>query len=147
MWLPNGTLRIINRRKHIFKLSQGEYIVPEKIENIYTLSQYVNQVYVYGESLKSCIIAVVVPDVDDLKQWANDNRVKGTLSVLCNNPQVKELIRSDMLNWGNQSGLKSFEQVKDIYLHPDPFSVQNGLLTPTFKAKRPQLNKKVRETP
>lgn len=52
MWLPNGTLRIIDRRKHIFKLSQGEYIVPEKIENIYTLSQYVNQVYVYGESLK-----------------------------------------------------------------------------------------------
>ncbi|XP_053967756.1 long-chain-fatty-acid--CoA ligase 1-like [Anastrepha ludens] len=83
MWLPNGTLRIINRRKHIFKLSQGEYIVPEKIENIYTLSQYVNQVYVYGESLESCIIAVVVPDVDVLKQWANDNRVKGTLSVLC----------------------------------------------------------------
>ncbi|XP_053967861.1 long-chain-fatty-acid--CoA ligase 5-like isoform X1 [Anastrepha ludens] len=61
----------------------------------------------------------------------------------CNNPQVKEL----MLNWGKQSGLKSFEQVKDIYLHPDPFSVQNGLLTPTFKAKRPQLNKTVRETP
>ncbi|XP_053956434.1 long-chain-fatty-acid--CoA ligase 5-like [Anastrepha ludens] len=83
MWLPNGTLRIINRRKHIFKLSHCEYIVPEKIENIYTLSQYVNQVYVYGESLKSCIIAVVVPDVDVLKQWANDNRVKGTLSVLC----------------------------------------------------------------
>ncbi|XP_054732685.1 long-chain-fatty-acid--CoA ligase 1-like [Anastrepha obliqua] len=93
-------MRIIDRRKHIFKLSQGEYIVPEKIENIYTLSQYVNQVYVYGESLKSCIIAVVVPDVDVLKQWANDNRVKG--------------IRSDMLNWGKQSGLKSFEQVKDI---------------------------------
>lgn len=52
MWLPNGTLRIIDRRKHIFKLSQGEYIVPEKIENIYMLSQYVNQVFVYGESLK-----------------------------------------------------------------------------------------------
>lgn len=52
-----------------------------------------------------------MPDVDVLKQWANENRVKGTLSVLCNNPQVKELIMSDMLNWGKQSGLKSFEQV------------------------------------
>lgn len=30
-------------------------------------------------------------------------------------------------------------QVKDIYLHPDPFSVQNGLLTPTFKSRRPQI--------
>lgn len=60
MWLPNGTLRIIDRRKHIFKLSQGEYIVPEKIENIYTLSQYVNQVFVYGESLKVSRSAMVI---------------------------------------------------------------------------------------
>lgn len=48
----NGTLKIIDRRKHIFKLSQGEYIVPEKIENIYIRSQYVEQVFVHGESLK-----------------------------------------------------------------------------------------------
>lgn len=52
MWLPNGTLKIIDRRKHIFKLSQGEYIVPEKIEAIYNKSQYVLQNFVYGESLK-----------------------------------------------------------------------------------------------
>lgn len=51
-WLPNGTLKIIDRRKHIFKLSQGEYIVPEKIENIYIRCQYIEQVYIYGESLK-----------------------------------------------------------------------------------------------
>lgn len=35
--------------------------------------------------------------------------------------------------------LNIYLKVKDIYLHPDPFSVQNGLLTPTFKTKRPQL--------
>lgn len=51
-WLGNGTLKIIDRKKHIFKLSQGEYIVPEKIENIYINSQYVEQVFVHGESLK-----------------------------------------------------------------------------------------------
>lgn len=48
----NGTLKIIDRKKHIFKLSQGEYIAPEKIENIYVRSQYVAQVFVHGESLK-----------------------------------------------------------------------------------------------
>jgi long-chain acyl-CoA synthetase len=53
-WLPNGTLRIIDRKKHIFKLSQGEYIVPEKIENIYIRSKFVEQVFVHGESLKVC---------------------------------------------------------------------------------------------
>lgn len=61
-WLPNGTLRIIDRKKHIFKLSQGEYIVPEKIENIYIKSKYVEQVFVHGESLKvwQLIFAVFV---------------------------------------------------------------------------------------
>lgn len=45
-------MKIIDRKKHIFKLSQGEYIVPEKIENIYIKSQYIEQVFVHGESLK-----------------------------------------------------------------------------------------------
>ena len=53
-WLSNGTLKIIDRKKHIFKLSQGEYIVPEKIENVYIRSQYIEQVFVHGESLKVC---------------------------------------------------------------------------------------------
>lgn len=104
-------LKIIDRKKHIFKLSQGEYIVPEKIENIYIRSQYVHQVYVYGESLKSCVVAVVVPDVDVVKCWALENNIPGTLSVLCANPEVKKLILEDMLSWGREAGLKSFEQV------------------------------------
>lgn len=138
-WRPNGTLKIIDRKKHIFKLSQGEYIVPEKIENIYVRSEYVEQVFVHGESLKSCTVAVIVPDVEVIKMWATNNGVHGTFSVLCNNPDVKSLILNDIIRLGKQSGLKSFEQVKDIYLHPDPFSVQNGLLTPTLKSRRPEI--------
>lgn len=52
-----------------------------------------------------------MPDVDVLKCWAHENRIPGTLSVLCNNPKVKELLMSDMMAWGKQCGLKSFEQV------------------------------------
>lgn len=48
----NGTLKIVDRKKHIFKLAQGEYIAPEKIENVYTRSDAVVQVYVHGDSLQ-----------------------------------------------------------------------------------------------
>jgi len=122
----NGTLKIIDRKKHIFKLSQGEYIVPEKIENIYIRSQYVQQVFVHGESLKSCIIAIVVPDVDVVKCWAVENGIPGTLSVLCANPEVKKLIMDDMLTWGKEAGLKSFEQVNYRFLFSSVFFLLFG---------------------
>ena len=51
----NGTLKLIDRKKHIFKLAQGEYIAPEKIENIYVRSTLVAQIFVHGESLKVCM--------------------------------------------------------------------------------------------
>jgi long-chain acyl-CoA synthetase len=141
MWLPNGTLRIVDRKKHIFKLSIGEYVAPEKIENIYSRSEYVSQIFIHGESLKSSIVAIVVPDVVVVKQYAEYHGMEGTFSVLCSNAAIKQLIMDDMVRLGADAGLKSFEQVKDIYLHPDPFSVQNGLLTPTLKSKRPDLRR------
>lgn len=53
----------------------------------------------------------MVPDVDVLKCWAHENNIHGTLSVLCANQKVKDLIMNDMMTWGKQVGLKSFEQV------------------------------------
>lgn len=64
----------------------------------------------YG--FQSCIVAIVVPNVDVIKSWANENHIAGTLTVLCNDPNVKELIVSDMLAYGKEGGLKSFEQVR-----------------------------------
>ncbi|NWT65777.1 ACSL5 ligase, partial [Prunella himalayana] len=135
-WLPNGTLKIIDRKKNIFKLAQGEYIAPEKIENVYIRSAPVAQVFVHGESLRSFLIGIVVPDAEMLPEFAAKLGVKGSFEELCKNPAVKKAILDDMIRLGREAGLKSFEQVKDLYIHTEMFSVENGLLTPTLKAKR-----------
>ncbi|XP_038308229.1 long-chain-fatty-acid--CoA ligase 1 isoform X3 [Canis lupus familiaris] len=138
-WLPNGTLKIIDRKKHIFKLAQGEYIAPEKIENIYVRSEPVAQVFVHGESLQAFLIAIVVPDVETLGPWARKKGLEGSFEELCRNKDVRKAVLEDMVRLGKDSGLKPFEQVKGIALHPELFSIDNGLLTPTMKAKRPEL--------
>lgn len=56
----NGTLKIIDRKKHIFKLAQGEYIAPEKIENVYLRCEAIAQVFVHGESLQVSIFQVIL---------------------------------------------------------------------------------------
>ena len=56
----NGTLKIIDRKKHIFKLAQGEYIAPEKIENVYLRCEALAQVFVHGESLQVSIPQVTL---------------------------------------------------------------------------------------
>uniref|UniRef100_A0AAR2LTR7 Arachidonate--CoA ligase n=1 Tax=Pygocentrus nattereri TaxID=42514 RepID=A0AAR2LTR7_PYGNA len=138
-WLPNGTLKIIDRKKHIFKLAQGEYISPEKIENIYIRSEPVSQLYVHGDSLQSCLVGIVVPDPEVMPSWAQKKGLEGSYEDLCRNMELKKAILDDLVRLGKASGLHSFEQVKDIYIHSEMFSIENGLLTPTLKAKRPEL--------
>ncbi|KAA0709774.1 Long-chain-fatty-acid--CoA ligase 1 [Triplophysa tibetana] len=138
-WQPNGTLKIVDRKKHIFKLAQGEYIAPEKIENIYIRSEAIVQAFVHGDSLQACLVAILVPDPDFLPGWAKKRGFEGSYEELCRNKAVKKAILEDLVKLGKESGLKSFEQVKDIALHTEMFSVQNGLLTPTLKAKRAEL--------
>uniref|UniRef100_A0A8B9VRM3 Long-chain-fatty-acid--CoA ligase n=1 Tax=Anas zonorhyncha TaxID=75864 RepID=A0A8B9VRM3_9AVES len=140
-WMPNGTLKIIDRKKNIFKLAQGEYIAPEKIENVYVRSAPVAQVFVHGESLRSCLIGIVVPDHETLPEFAAKLGIKGSYEDICKNSAVKKAILEDMVRLGKEAGLKSFEQVKDLHIHPELFSVENGLLTPTLKAKRAELVK------
>ena len=136
IWLPNGTLKIVDRRKNIFKLSQGEYIAPEKVEEIYQPCPSVHQVFVTGIGTESCVVAIVVPEIAELNKTFS-----GEATELCSNEEVKQHILKEMTSFAKKADLRSFEQAKAIHLHPEPFTVENGYLTPTFKIKRPVLNK------
>lgn len=140
-WDSNGTMKIVDRVKNIFKLQQGEYIAPEKIENIYVRSKYVAQAFVYGNSMKSTLIGVVVPEETIISEWAKEHNLEFDMLSLCKNTELKETILKDVQAQGKMGGLKGFEQVKDIHLHYELFSIENGLLTPTMKSKRSDLQK------
>lgn len=76
---------MIDRRKNFFKLSQGEYIPVEKLEAAYLQSSFVSQLYVYGDSSRSYLVAIIIPDKEYLEFWRLKNGIKGSFHELCNN--------------------------------------------------------------
>jgi long-chain acyl-CoA synthetase len=142
LWRPDGALQIIDRKKNIFKLSQGEYVAPEKIENILMRSAFIAQCFVYGDSLQSTLVAIVVPDEEMIRNWAESNTPTlnaAPMSSLCNDGDVRNVIMNDIRELSAKSMLQGFETVKAIHLEPTLFSVENDLMTPTFKLKRQQI--------
>ncbi|KAI5566435.1 hypothetical protein BDE02_13G019500 [Populus trichocarpa] len=139
LWLPGGRLKIIDRKKNIFKLAQGEYIAPEKVENVYTKCRFVSQCFIYGDSFNSSLVAVVAVEPDVLRDWAVSEGIKhDDLGQLCNDPRARAAVLADMDLVGKEAQLRGFEFAKAVTLVPEPFTMENGLLTPTFKVKRPQ---------
>jgi len=137
LWDEYGRLRIIDRKKNIFKLAQGEYVAPEKVENVYQKNQYVAQAYVHGDSLKASLVGIFVPDEEILMPWCKANNIPGTkLADVVNNPAVIKHILTDANATAKAAGLKGFELVRRVTLIAEPFSVENDILTPTFKLKR-----------
>eukprot|EP00316_Scyphosphaera_apsteinii_P019813 CAMPEP_0119321898 /NCGR_PEP_ID=MMETSP1333-20130426/56729_1 /TAXON_ID=418940 /ORGANISM="Scyphosphaera apsteinii, Strain RCC1455" /LENGTH=666 /DNA_ID=CAMNT_0007328987 /DNA_START=19 /DNA_END=2019 /DNA_ORIENTATION=+ len=148
-WNANGTLTIIDRKKNIFKLSQGEYIAAEKIENVLTKSKFISQLWCYGNSFLPMLVCVVTPDFTELEPYA---KAKGwhvadkvSLAALA---ESRALIMQEIASEAKACKLKSFEIPKAIHLEGNinellqGFSIENDCLTPTFKLKRPQLLKR-----
>ncbi|CAF1605805.1 unnamed protein product [Rotaria magnacalcarata] len=139
-WSENGTLRLIDRSKHIFKLSQGQYVAPERLEEVYLRSRWISQIFIDGRSIQATVVAVVVPDEEYAKKNFTSTTRK-SLEELCTDDEFKQLIMTDLLRIAKENKLKYFETVSNIYLHHEPFSQQNGLITSTFKTRRVMARK------
>jgi long-chain acyl-CoA synthetase len=95
----------------MFKLAQGEYVAAEKVENVHIRSPLVAQSFVYGDSLRSKLVAVVVPDPDTLLPWAAARDLPQDLKLLCETADVKAAIFRSILEEGRTAQLRGFEQV------------------------------------
>ncbi|KAH8868564.1 Long-chain-fatty-acid--CoA ligase 5 [Schistosoma japonicum] len=165
VWTENGALKIVDRTKNLFKLSQGEYVAPEKVEQAYLFCNLIQQIYVEGHPLRSYAVAVIKPNFTDLRKEAadiireldrtslisienkcetkeNERLLKGiTNAELCARKEIRKFILERMNKIGREKGLKGFELAHNIYLTPESFTVNNGLLTPTLKLARTKLRK------
>lgn len=138
---PNGVVTIIDRKKNLIKLSQGEYIALEYLENVYIITPIVEDIWVYGDSFKSKLIAVVVPHQENTKQWANQNGLEGSFSELCPLSQLQDYVLFELKSTAVRNKLRGFEHIKGVIIEPQVFDVERDLVTATLKKKREKLLK------
>ncbi|KAL4157966.1 hypothetical protein PRNP1_003747 [Phytophthora ramorum] len=142
MWSTLGQLRIIDRKKNIFKLSQGEYVAPEKIENVLVTCPSVAQIFVAGDSFHSHVVGIIVPDEPAIRLVAKANGLlNATFRELCDHDLIRGIVKKEIEEASKRAKLAGFERVREIYLHHDLFTVDNELLTPTFKLRRGDAQK------
>lgn len=144
MWDEVGRLRIIGRAKEQFKLAQGEYVAPGRVENIYLNARLVQQVFHHGTSLQSQCVAVVVPDPDAVEAWAKAKGLSGTPEAVMK--EHVEALKADLLKEmdavAKECGLNGFEKAKAVHIEPEPWTAENDCLTPSFKLKRAVVEKR-----
>jgi fatty acid CoA ligase FadD9 len=111
-------LRFVDRRNNVIKLSQGEFVAVARLEALYSTSPLIRQIYIYGSSERSFLLAVVVP-IDDAV--------------------TKPAISESLVKVARDYQLNGYEIPRDFVLETEPFSLENGLLSGVGKFLRPKL--------
>lgn len=139
-------LKIIDRKKEMFKTSGGKYIVPAQIESKMVESDFIEQFMVIGENRKFPA-ALVVPSYQNLKEWAKNN-AKDILSLPHEEFLMTKEIKTKLNEEVNRinSNFGNWETIKKIEIIPTEFSIEGGELTPTLKLKRKVILEKYKES-
>ena len=117
----------LDRRNNVLKLSQGEFVTVSKLEAVYGDSPLVGQIYIYGNSARAYLLAVIVPTADALSRSGGDIA------------SLKPLINESLQNVAKAAGLQSYEVPRDFIIETTPFTLENGLLTGIRKPARAKL--------
>ncbi|SCM25636.1 acyl-CoA synthetase, putative [Plasmodium chabaudi adami] len=132
----NKYIKIIDRAKNIFKLAQGEYIEPEKLENIYSNSIYIENIFVHGYSHENELVSIIVPSEVFVSEYAKKHNIDLPYEELLKNETIKKLISDEIMAASKTYKLNGIEKIRLLHLTHIPFSVENKQLTPTHKIVR-----------
>jgi fatty acid CoA ligase FadD9 len=116
----------VDRRNNVLKLSQGEFVALSRLESVFVASPLVRQIYVYGNSERAYLLAVVVPTEEALARYATHDELKRSLT-------------GSLRRTARQAELEPYEIPRDFLVEPEPFTAENGLLSEIRKNLRPQL--------
>ncbi len=135
-----GRLSITDRKKELFKLSNGKYVAPQLVESFIKQSSYVSQVVVVGAGRKQPA-ALVVPDWEAVAAALPEGGDKKG-AERSRDPAAVRLVQRDISEL--TSSLADYERVRRIALLSEEFSIDGGELTPTLKVKRRVIDEKYR---
>ncbi|MBU8809537.1 carboxylic acid reductase [Mycolicibacterium goodii] len=117
----------LDRRNNVLKLSQGEFVTVSKLEAVFGSSPLIRQIYIYGNSARAYLLAVIVPTAHALAHSGTDPAA------------LKAAISASLQDIAKAVGLQSYEIPRDFIVETTPFTLENGLLTGIRKLARPNL--------
>ena len=140
----HGHLYITDRKKDLFKLSNGKYVAPQQIESLLKQSEFVSQVVVVGAGRKQPV-ALIVPEWEAVRHALSDSGEdypEGRVELAAFPPAIK-IVQNDISLLTRS--LADYERIRKVALLPNEFSIDNGELTPTLKVKRRIIDEKFGE--
>jgi len=139
-----GFIKIIERKKELFKSSGGKFIAPQRIESLAKTNSYISEIVIIAENRKF-VSAIILPNFEQLKKYANNEKIVfENEENLIEKEEIKKFYRK-VIDEEINPHLAAFEIIKRFILTSTPFTIENGQLTPTFKIKRKAVNEFYKE--
>lgn len=138
----DGFLKITDRKKEMFKTSGGKYIAPAVIEGEMKQSLFIEQIMVVGES-KRMAAAIIQPNFEYIENWMKEKNIQEKIDEIYRNDKLINEIQKD-IDIHNEK-FAQWEKIKKFELTSDPWTIENGLLTPTMKLKRKAIKSKYQD--
>ncbi|ODV97829.1 hypothetical protein PACTADRAFT_52872 [Pachysolen tannophilus NRRL Y-2460] len=132
----DGKIHIIDRVKNFFKLAQGEFITPERIENVYLSScPMLSQMFIHGDSKHDYLVSIIGVEHPFLHKILK-HETPIDLNSINKDKKIKKFIVEELNKHVGDKGLHSFEKIHNTYIAHEPLKLENNVITPTLKIRR-----------